>query len=691
MTVRGSLGMAAILAGAALAACGSSGQGTGGGSGDGSNDGTAADVGTDGPPPDAPAGLDAAGDAAPPLDATTPVDASTPVDAASPADATSPTEGGGAPDAGGGDGSGGSDAGGGDGGSGDAGAADASPGAVVFPCSGCTTFPPPGATACAPATLGPPTIAYPLNGILFPPNLGSFEVQFVPPAGATLFEVDFENATTDVRVETQCAAITPVRGGPSSGCGAALTPAEWTAVTAANRGGPPVQVTVRATIDGTCVSTSTAQVAVSFAQDDVTGGIYYSALAFAGGINGKTQATYRYDFGTATGQATPFVTPGASGTCSGCHSVSRDGARLAWGYDDADGDDEFSDQRFGTLDVATRTVLGGSLLSPGSQTFTHDHSKLIASTFKTGMNKSFTVFTGDGVTLLATDAFPMTWMLGTQPDLSTDDSALAFVVPTTSATYGISMQGDHHFFGGSIYAATFDTATNVLATPIPLLITSGAPPNATNYYYPSFSPPGTFLVFNAAPSGDAFFNVNARVQLLHYPPATGAVPIDLPALNVADGLTNSMPRWSPFVGTYQGHKLLWLTFTSTRDYGLRLANEGFVDCYPPESPAYDAPQPLSKAGVTYAACAQPQIWMAAVIVDEDTSLDSTDRSFPAFWVPAQDVTTHNYHAQWVEQVVTQPPADGGACGETGAACGATAPCCTDTVCCAGLCQPTCSM
>jgi len=104
--------------------------------------------------------------------------------------------------------------------------ADAST-AIVFSCPGCPSFPPPGATACAAATLGPAILAYPLDGTLFPPNLGGYvEVHFAPPAGATLFEVDFENAISDVRVEAQCNGITPVRGGASAGCGVTLTTAE---------------------------------------------------------------------------------------------------------------------------------------------------------------------------------------------------------------------------------------------------------------------------------------------------------------------------------------------------------------------------------------------------------------------------------------------------------------------------------
>ena len=74
------------------------------------------------------------------------------------------------------------------------------------------------------------------------------------------------------------------------------------------------------------------------------------------------------------------------------------------------------------------------------------------------------------------------------------------------------------------------------------------------------------MIFNAAPDGDSFYNRKARVQLLPYPNAS-STPIDLPALNSApagagdpEKLTNSWPKWSPFVQSYRGHKLLWVTF-----------------------------------------------------------------------------------------------------------------------------------
>jgi len=560
-----------------------------------------------------------------------------------------------------------------------------------YTCPGCPTFPAADAPPCAPAQLGPPSLAYPTDGLLLPPNMNVLEVQFAKPEQATLFEVDFENSITDVRVEAQCKAVPDVRGGPTRGCGVTLSQAQWNDIANKNRDGDPVRVFVRATDDrAACVSVSQASISVAFAKDDLAGGIYYWQSATFGGVGGKTGGIYSHDFGTFDPAPTPFYTSGATGTCVGCHNMSRDGARMSLATDDPDGDDEFGDVHTHMMDVATRTVIGGSTMSPGFQAWTHDHAKMLATTFKGGKDQSFAVFDGTAATLLGTIALPG-GVAATQPDLSKDDGHLVFVVPAAGT---ISSAGDHHFKKGALWASTIDLAGLTLGAPVSLLSDA-----AQNFYYPSFSPDGAWIVFNEAPdapdtaasNGDAFYNRGARVKLLHYPPAAGAQPIDLPALNVADGLTNSWPRWSPFPSSYHGKKILWVAFSSNRDYGLHLANKGFDNCYPPEGPAYDQPQPLSKQGVTYGNCAQPQIWMAAVVVDPDPALDAKDRSFPAFWLPFQDVTAHNHSAQWVEKVLAPPAGgdDGGACLPAGATCGAgSGVCCSDTVCC-GTCLTSC--
>jgi hypothetical protein len=611
------------------------------------------------------------------------------------------------------------------------GAVDAS-----FACDGCAPFPGQGATSCAPQTLGAPTLVYPPDGVLLPPNMNVLEVQWVPPATGTasLYEVDFSNGVTDVRVETPCNAITSVRGVANVGCGLTLSQTEWNDLATTNANGDPVAVTVRATpANAQCVTASPQSVKINFAKENLSGGIYYWQSATYGGVAGTTGGIYFHDFGTFDPTPTPFWTSGSTGTCIGCHTLSKDGVRMSLMDDDPDADDEFSDVHTLTLDVASRTVLGGQQVSPGFQTFTHDHQYMIASTFKgvmggmggpmgggpgAAVDTSFAVWSGDGTTLVNSNTLP-TGTQGTQPNLSQDDKTLVFVAPgLVNGASSISQAGDHHFMGGSLWSAAFSEATSTLSGYAPFLTATGS----QNFYYPDQSVDGNWVVFNenddtsaANNDGDCFYSRQARVKILHFPPQSGDAPLDLPSLNVANGLTNSWPRFSPVVQTYKNHQILWVTFSSNRDYGLHLKNSGFDNYYPPESPTYDQPQPASKQGVTFDNYAAPQIWMAATLVDPDRSLDATDRSFPAFWLPFQDVTAHNHSAQWVATVQTGagPGTDGGAtgdggtgpgtdaggtgtdgaapvCGENGATCGTgSALCCSDVVCCGGSCVYSC--
>ena len=68
---------------------------------------------------------------------------------------------------------------------------------------------------------------------------------------------------------------------------------------------------------------------------------------------------------------------------------------------------------------------------------------------------------------------------------------------------------------------------------------------------------------------------------------------------------------------------MWVTFSSRRDYGLRIQGKGTA-----------------------------QIWMAAI--DTGKGEMTTDQSHPAFWLPFQDSSTGNHIAQWVAEVVHDP-------------------------------------
>jgi hypothetical protein len=156
-----------------------------------------------------------------------------------------------------------------------------------------------------------------------------------------------------------------------------------------------------------------------------------------------------------------------------------------------------------------------------------------------------------------------------------------------------------------------------------------------NRFYPAFAPDGNSLVFdestcNSGNTGADCDGDTDPTAKLFAVPTTGGTPTELAQANapgIADGaatnLTNSFPKWNPFVfrRDASGGRLAWVTFSSTRKYGLRS---------PPTNGTL--------------------LWMAAIDLDAPAG---TDPSVAAFALPFQDLGTSNHIAQWTTQVV--PP------------------------------------
>jgi hypothetical protein len=258
---------------------------------------------------------------------------------------------------------------------------------------------------------------------------------------------------------------------------------------------------------------------------------------------------------------------------------------------------------------------------------------------------------------------------GTTPDWAPDDSEVLYAVPpANSNTYFLQNTSDLWFANASIKVAPWDSVNNKLGAPTTLLAATGT----QNFYYPTYSPEGSLIAFNFAPSGPNFHNPLARVQFVAAGQAS-PTPLDLAKLNDTGNLTNSWPRFCPFVQTYQGAKLIWITFSSTRSYGLRVNNTGDANCYPDAMPAVTCPGgaiptpspcPYSRRAtqVNAPVCTHPQIWMAAIRLDANAVKNGTDVSWPAFWLPFQDLSHNNHLAQWAQQSFTGPCVTAGDCG-----------------------------
>jgi hypothetical protein len=299
--------------------------------------------------------------------------------------------------------------------------------------------------------------------------------------------------------------------------------------------------------------------------------------------------------------------PGGAGNCMGCHSLSRDGSKIALTIDSAGG-------RGTVLDVATQALdipYDGSTqpsISWNFATFTPDAQKLV-----TVENGVMTLRTEQLGTPLATiDNSPSTTatISATHPEISPDGTHLVNVESTNSSY-------DIYTYYGSIVTRTFDNSTNTFG-PITPLVTSDQTTNGN--YYPSYSPDGQWIVFTRT-SAYAYNDASAEIFVVK---ADGSMPpIQLAVSDTAAAsLTNSWARWVPFAQTFgaSNESLFYLTFSSQRPFGVRIPGGG-----------------------------RPQIWMTPFFPDR--AVAGMDPSGPAFRVPFQDVNTNNHIAQWTAAVI----------------------------------------
>ncbi len=444
-----------------------------------------------------------------------------------------------------------------------------------------------------------PTIVYPNDKILVPPNLGQFDVHWSNNTANTdnLFEVEMTNQYVDVKLYTT--GLDPTNPRPFW---TLFSPEVWYPIASSK-----LQLTLSVVgLDAANpVTKGTAvQQTVDVTNENAQGGIYYWSTSSPQGI-------YRYDVSTPDVPPAPFfpsgMEPGGAGNCMGCHSLSRDGSKIALTIDSAGG-------RGTVLDVATQALdipYDGSTqpsISWNFATFTPDATKLV-----TVENGVMTLRTEQlGTSLVTIDNSPSTTatISATHPEISPDGTHLVNVESTNSAY-------DIYTYYGSIVTRTFDNASNTFGAITPLVTSDGS---TNGNYYPSYSPDGQWIVFTRT-SAYAYNDASAEIFVVK---ADGSMPpIQLAISDTATpNLTNSWARWVPFAQSFgpSNESLFYLTFSSQRPFGVRIPNGG-----------------------------QPQIWMTPFFPDR--AIAGMDPSGPAFRVPFQDVTTNNHIAQWTAAVI----------------------------------------
>ena len=452
-----------------------------------------------------------------------------------------------------------------------------------------------------------PTVVYPPADVIVPRNLGDFEVHWTDASSNNVYEVSLEGPYVDLKIY--------VPGGNGAGGGpdpswTSFLASEWLAAV-----GTETSLTYQvrgadSTMPGTVGSAPAGQAQLS--NEAMQGGIYY----WTTGGSASPEGIYRHDMNTPQTPAQPFATitqyatPPADegpGRCIACHVLSRDGTKMAITWDGGDGASDMIDvrsQAFEDGQPAMSTYTAANAWNFG--TFTPDGSQFLS--VHGGMLVVRDQATQSVLGMMMSDG----WV--THPDLSPDGTMLVYTRPSLTNC-------DWAFGGGQIFIRTFDQATMSFG-PETLLVA-----DASNNYYPSFSPDGKWVLFNRSSDNSdqgAYNNPSATIWVVAAAiAATPPAAIELAALNAATGgLTNSWGRWAPFQQTLGASErpLFWITISSKRDFGVRLVG-----------------------------AQRPQLWMTPFFADQ--AAIGADPSGPGFWLPFQNIDSSNHIAQWTQAII----------------------------------------
>lgn len=380
-------------------------------------------------------------------------------------------------------------------------------------------------------TTNAPSVVYPENGTILPPNLPLFEVHFLPGEGNDLFEVSFTGPVTNVRVYTRCNRV-------AEGCVLSLPETLFAEVGNAGRQGGGVEMTIRATREGGGAVSSSPTQRLGVTRTDLRGGVYWWS-ASSGSI-------VRYDFGLPNARSELFL-QGNPLNCVGCHALSRDGSRIAVG--------RFIPAPAPTaiFDTVTREQTHPNPFGNNFGTFSPDNQRFLASD---GMRMTLL----NAMTIAEAPGLDPAQRAGTMPDWSPSGGDVVFARPRTVIPIPVGSPG--HDGATDLFLMGWNGTA--FAAPR-MLVTS----NGENNYYPAFSPDGQWVLFNRA-SGSSSSNPAAQLWAVR---SGGGAPIRLTRADGGDANGNSWPKWTPFVEEFGGEvteNLLWLTFTSYRPYGLRI-------------------------------------------------------------------------------------------------------------------------
>jgi len=327
------------------------------------------------------------------------------------------------------------------------------------------------------------------------------------------------------------------------------------------------------------------------------------------------------------------------GDCTSCHSVSRAGSRI--GYSRCvNGDcgqvfagfmryDTMNKVWKDTLDANTKTVRGSyTTFAPVGYPFADDKQSVALLAESDCTLGTWNPDTGMPAASNSKAVSPHPGnRCATMPDWSPDGKKIIFA---SSPNQGQFVDVSNSALATMTYAYmnsmhSFGEPQLILSTPITL--SSGT---YNNFFFPSYTPDGAFVVFNAARSGwRNFSNAPSAGQRLMMTTPTGSWTVDLASLNGPGDLDITWPHWAPTKAV----DYYWVVFSSERDYGHLLTT------------ANSAAKCIAN-GVQHC----KQIWIGAVdksvLMKANGSMPPPDPSAPPVWMPGQEINADNISPYW---------------------------------------------
>ena len=455
-----------------------------------------------------------------------------------------------------------------------------------------------------------PGIVYPSHETMFPINVSHIRHEW-SAGGNDLFRLTFKGENTTVTVYTTASNWTP-------------SEEEWDWIAESNRG-KAVELSVTGLLTSQPKEAwSSSAISELFSDSAVDGAIYYWSTGTKGVMRALVSDPVPQKFYTDP-------TAADSATCVACHTLSRDGKRLAVGYDD---------ETLRVVNVPDRTVLipnsasagatgagapaaaagAPAMMAPGGMPGMMTKPGMMGGMAgKGGIPAAWSTFSPDGKLILIAKSGVLTLLdadtgqtvgsnggvvplpsgsIATHPDWNAKGDLVALTLGTKD--------GNKDVQGGSIALLPYDAGN--WGQPMILVQNQGGDDND---FFPMWSPDSRYIAFVNA-KGKSNNATSATLRLVRL--ADGKVQ-ELVRLNERvndqDGVTgigNSMPTWAP--STNPG--IFWLAFSSLRAYGTLRAQDPKSD----------------------------QIWIAAIDPRQD------DPSYSGFWAPFQSLDEGNHRAFW---------------------------------------------